>query len=228
MARLLLFANVAMFVVEVISQPRASLLQGPSLRTLFDLGGMNPAAIAVDGQYWRLLTSMFLHAGLLHLAFNMYALYLFGDLVEDIYGRVSFIAIYFLSGFLGSAASYVFGNPGVVAVGASGAIFGLIGAWAAYNYRRRGTALGSANLRGALIIVAINLVLGFSIAGIDNLAHIGGLVTGAVAGFAADAFGYRRTGWSVRLGVFMGLAVIGFALVVWRTSVLRETFSGLL
>jgi membrane associated rhomboid family serine protease len=225
-ARVLLFANVAMFVVALVARGRVSTFGGTSSRSLFDLGAMQPLAIAVDGQYWRFLTSMFLHTGLLHLAFNMYALYLFGDLVEDIYGRVSFVAIYFLSGFLGSVASYAFGSPYVIAVGASGAIFGLIGAWAAYNYKRRGTALGSANLRGAALIVAINLVLGFTIPGIDNLAHIGGLAAGAAAGFGAEGFSYRPVGRFVRSGVFAGLAIIGIALTVWRTSELTARFSG--
>ncbi len=226
-ARVLLFANVAMFLVEVFARARGTLFGGASTNSLFQLGAMQPIAIAVDGQYWRFFTSMFLHTGLLHLAFNMYALYLFGDLVEDIYGRLSFFAIYFLSGFLGGVTSYAFGSPYVIAVGASGAIFGLIGAWAAYNYKRRGTALGSANLRGAAIIVAINLVLGFTIPGVDNLAHIGGLVAGAAAGFGAEGFSYRPVGRFVRLAVFAGLAVIGIALTAWRTSVLAGPFSGL-
>jgi membrane associated rhomboid family serine protease len=226
-ARLLLFANVAVFLVALFSGGRGSPFGGAPSRTLFDLGAMQPLAIAVDGQYWRFFTSMFLHTGLFHLAFNMYALYLFGDLVEDIYGRMSFVAIYFLSGFLGGVASYAFGSPYVIAVGASGAIFGLIGAWAAYNYKRRGTALGSANLRGAAIIVAINLVLGFTIPGIDNLAHIGGLVAGAAAGFGAEGFTYRPVGRFVRFGVFAGLAAIGIALTAWRTTVIADPFSGL-
>ena len=226
-ARILLFANVAMFLVEVFAQPRSSPFTRGSSRTLFELGAMQPLAIAVDGQYWRFFTSMFLHTGLLHLGFNMYALYLFGDLVEDIYGRVNFLAIYFLSGFLGGVASYTFGSPYVIAVGASGAIFGLIGAWAAYNYKRRGTALGSANLRSAATIVAINLVLGFTIPGIDNLAHIGGLVAGGVAGFGAEGFSYRPVSRFVRYGVFAGLALIGIALAAWRTSVIADPLSGL-
>ena len=104
-ARIRLFANVAMFLIALVAQPRSSPFMRGSTRTLFDLGAMQPLAIALDGQYWRFFTSMFLHTGLLHLAFNMYALYLFGDLVEDIYGRAGFVAIYFLSGFLGGVAS---------------------------------------------------------------------------------------------------------------------------
>ncbi len=227
-ARILLYANVAMFLVELVVGGRGAPLGGGSTRSLLDLGAMYPPAIAVEGDYWRFFTSMFLHAGLFHLAFNMYALYLFGDLVEDIYGRVTFVGIYFLSGFLGGVASYAFGRPDVAAVGASGAIFGLIGAWAAYNFKRRGTALGSANLRGAAIIVAINLVLGFTLPGVDNLAHIGGLVAGGVAGLGAEGFRYRPVNRFVRLGVFAALAAIGIALTLWRTSVITNAFRGFL
>ena len=115
----------------------------------------------------------------------------------------------------------------MIAVGASGALFGLIGAWAAYNFKRRGTALGSANLRGAAMIVAINLVLGFTIPGVDNLAHIGGLVAGAAAGFGAEGFTYRPVPRSVRFGVFAALALGGVALTAWRTSVIADPLSGL-
>jgi membrane associated rhomboid family serine protease len=218
-ARVLLFANVAMFVVEV-AIGSASLFQGPGIKTLFDLGALQPIAIAQGGQYWRLFTAMFLHANLLHLGLNMYGLYLFGYLVEDILGRAAFVVLYFLSGLLASVTSYAFGNPGAVAVGASGAIFGMLGAWIAYNYRRRGTALGSANLRGAALIVALNLFLGFSIAGVDNLAHLGGLVTGVICGLTLEGVGKRGSARVLRVGILVALAAVGVALTVWRTSAL--------
>src|SRR5207245_7902717 len=102
---------------------------------LFNLGALFPPAVTFGHQYWRLITAMFLHAGLLHLALNMYALYLFGYLIEDAFGRPQFLAIYFITGFLASAASFAFGPVGEVGVGASGAILGLLGAWLAFNYR---------------------------------------------------------------------------------------------
>jgi rhomboid protease GluP len=219
-ARALLVANIAMFVVEAAIGANA--FQGPGIRTLFDLGALQPIAIAQGHQYWRLFTAMFLHAGLLHLVLNMYGLYLFGFLIEDTFGTPAFLGIYFVSGFLASVATYAFGSPNAIAVGASGAIFGLLGAWVAYNYRRRGTAMGSANLRTAALIVGLNLVLGFSIAGIDNLAHIGGLVTGVITGFAAEGLSYKRISRAVAIGVFLALVVAGVALTVWRTSELTR------
>jgi len=178
--------NVAMFLVETVLGGSRSLFSGPSQQKLFELGALYPPAIAQAHQYWRLITPMFLHAGLIHLAFNSYALYLLGFMVEGVFGKARFLAIYFVAGFLASVTSFAFGPAGEVGVGASGAIFGLLGAWVAFNYRRRTSYEASANLRWALMLIGINLVLGFSIAGIDNFAHLGGLVTGAVAGTLAE------------------------------------------
>jgi rhomboid protease GluP len=218
--RALLIVNIGMFVVEVAAGAGTALAAGPGLRTLFDLGAMQPLAIAQGHQYWRLFTAMFLHAGLLHLALNMYGLYLFGSIIEATYGEVKFLAIYFAAGLMASVASFVFSDPHSVAVGASGAIFGLLGAWVAFNFRRRGDAFASANLRWALMLIGINLVLGFSIAGIDNFAHLGGLVTGATAGTLAEGVGSRETRGIVQVVGFAAIALLGVALTLWRVSAL--------
>jgi membrane associated rhomboid family serine protease len=215
---LLIAANLAMFVVEVVLGGPGALLGGPDTNRLFDLGAANPLAIA-DGQFWRLFTAMFLHAGLIHIAFNMYGLYLFGYLIENAFSAARFLAVYLVGGLLASVTSFAFGaHPFAVSVGASGAVFALLGAWVAYNYRRRGSSLASANLQWALMLIGINLLLGFSIARIDNFAHIGGLVAGAVAGFFAEGFGPRNVRPLVRIGGFTLLIAVGVALVVWRTA----------
>ena len=147
------------------------------------------------GQNWRLVTAMFLHAGLLHIAFNAYALWVFGSVVEQELGRVRFLLIYFTTGIVASAASYAFG-PNAVGVGASGAIFGIFGAFVTYNYRRRHLAIAAARLRSAVTLVVINMVLALSIQGIDWRAHVGGFFAGLIAGFAAEGVGSasnRRT-----------------------------------
>jgi membrane associated rhomboid family serine protease len=216
----LLVANITMFLVEVALGGPGSLSSGPSVQRLFDLGAMQPLTIAQQHQYWRLFSAMFLHAGLLHIAFNMYALYLFGYLIEAALGKPRFIAIYFVSGFLASVTSYLFSDPRGVAVGASGAIFGLLGAWVAYNYRRRGSAVASFQLRWALMLIAINLVLGFSIASIDNSAHIGGLVAGIIAGTLAEGVGPVTSRRVVTALGFVSLVALGVVLTAYRTSVL--------
>jgi rhomboid protease GluP len=218
--RVLLLVNIGLFVVEVAAGSGGGVTGGPSLRTLFDLGAMQPLAVAQGHQYWRLFTAMFLHAGLLHLALNMYGLYLFGSIIEQAYGEVRFLAIYFAAGLMASVASFVFSDPRSVAVGASGAIFGLLGAWVAFNFRRRGNAFASANLRWALMLIGINLVLGFSIAGIDNFAHLGGLATGAAAGTLAEGIGPRETRGVVQVLGFVLIALLGIGLTLWRVSAL--------
>lgn len=151
-------------------------------RVLLLFGAMQNQLIA-HGEYYRLFTSMFLHIGLIHLAFNMYALYVIGQDVEQLYGAARFLLIYLLGGLGGSLASYLLSSGGLSA-GASGAIFALIGASIAYFYLHRNTfgARGQAQLRSMLMLAGINLLFGFTIPGINNLAHLGGLVFGALVG----------------------------------------------
>jgi membrane associated rhomboid family serine protease len=218
--RVLLIAIVAMYVVEILMGGPGSLLQGPNQRTLFDLGAMQPLAIA-DGQFWRLFSAMFLHAGLFHIGFNAYALWLFGRAIEGTLGRPWFLVIYFVSGFLASAASYAFGPLTALGVGASGAIFGIFGAFIAYNYRRRDTALGAANLRTALMLIVLNALLAVGYSAIDWRAHLGGLLSGLLIGYVADALGSRRNARAIAIVTVAALIGVGVALTVWRTEAIR-------
>lgn len=233
MTKLLLAAIVGMYIVEVVaSGGSGGLFLGPSNRTLFDLGAMYAPAVAA-GQYWRLFSSMFLHAGLIHLALNSYALWIFGPVVEQVFGRVRFLAIYFVSGFLASAASYAFGpvsiavfqgRPevvGAVAVGASGAIVGVFGAFIAYNFRRRHLAMARARLRMAVTLIAINALLTLGVPSIDWRAHAGGLVAGFAAGFLAEGAGPRKLRPVVQILALAGLIAAGIALLVWRTNAIN-------
>ncbi len=149
---------------------------------LLDFGAMFGPFIA-GGEYWRLFTAMFLHAGSMHLIFNGLGLLIFGKMAERIFGLYRFIIIYVLAGLAGSTASFAF-NDTVIGAGASGAIMGILGAVAAFYFIRRNT-LGEGerqNFKGLLIIAGINVILGFTISGIDNWAHMGGLVGGFVVG----------------------------------------------
>lgn len=130
------------------------------------------------GQAWRLVTPIFLHAGLLHIGVNMYSLWALGPAVERFYGHGRFLAVYLLSGMSGVLLSLVMSpNP---SVGASGAIFGLLGALAAFLYLHRATfgQFGAMQLRQLLFVALINLGMGLS-PGIDNWGHVGGLLAGA-------------------------------------------------
>lgn len=156
----------------------------PDLRVLILLGAKENSLIA-GGQYWRLITATFLHANLVHIFFNTYALYALGPESERIYGTGRFLALYFLAGLGGSVASYLF-SP-APSVGASGAIFGLIGGLGIFYYLSRKTLgdFARAQVQSMAAIAMINLIIGFASPGvIDNWGHLGGLVAGVIAGAA--------------------------------------------
>lgn len=223
---ILLGIIVAMFLVELVAGAALARSSGPSLHALVDLGALAPPLIA-SGQYWRLISAMFLHAGLLHLLLNGYALWLFGRFVETTFGPVRFLAIFFVTGFLASVASYAFGPLGEVGVGASGAILGLLGAFIAYNFRRRHLALAAGNLRWAVMIIAINVLFGLTFPGIDNRAHLGGLVAGILAGVVAEGAGRRGVRLATQVLGFAALIALGIALTAWRTDAIRAALPGL-
>lgn len=170
--------------------------------------GSWPVAIALEGEQWRLFTAMFLHLNLLHLLFNMYMLYIIGRQVELIFGHVRYLALFLIAGFGGSVASYVFSSPINVSAGASGAIFGLMGALVVAGHAIR------ADIRQVLVLIAINLAFGFVVGGIDWRAHLGGLVTGAVvAAILAHAPRSQRTlvqvvGCVLVVGLLAGAVVL--------------------
>jgi len=146
--------------------------------------GAKVTPLIAAGEYWRLLTSMFLHIGAMHLFFNGYALFVLGTELERLLGWGRFLAIYLLSGLFGGLASYALSDK--VSAGASGAIFGLIGALAAFFalHRRQLGSWGQRRLANILFLIAINLFLGFTQTWIDNWAHIGGLLGGLGLGLA--------------------------------------------
>ena len=178
--------------------------------------GMFPIGIA-EGQWWRLLTATFLHAGLLHILFNMYALYILGPGLERYLGSKRFASLYFLSALGGSAASFWFSNPSTLAVGASGAIFGLLTATIVIGQHLRN------DVSQLIVLLIINAVIGFS-GGIDWRAHFGGAIVGAsvAAIFVKDSNTASRKLQNV--GVF--LIFIGlFVLIVMRNQQLIAQFN---
>jgi rhomboid protease GluP len=181
----LLALNIAIYAIPRLLELVGVQVNGiPIYQYTLFLGAKDNASIKQDGQYYRFLTSMFLHGGLLHIGFNAWALYALGPEAERIYGTLRFLALYFLAGFAGGVASFAF--SAAPSVGASGAIFGLIGGLGAFYYVSR-QLLGEMSRQqlGSLItVVMINLFIGFNSGGlIDNNAHIGGLVGGLVAGW---------------------------------------------
>jgi membrane associated rhomboid family serine protease len=214
------------FVVFIVEIARSGGRINLTAQGLVDMGALVPAFVA-EGQYWRLLSAMFLHATLIHILLNAYALYLFGPFVEEHFGRRWFLPIYLVSGFLASVASYTFRgleDVGAVGVGASGAIAGLLGAFIAYNFRRRHLSLAQGNLRTALMIILLNAVFGFVVPAVDNAAHLGGLVAGIAAGAVVEGFGPRSARTATRWAGLAALVALGVVLAVWRTQEIRAAF----
>lgn len=141
--------------------------------------GVKANSLIIQGQVWRLFTPIFLHGSILHIGFNMYALYIIGPTLERLYGHQRYLALYILSGIAGNIFSFIFTpNP---SLGSSTAIFGLLSAEAIFLYRNR-TIFGRAAQRGLIQIVgiaAVNLFIGLS-PGIDNWGHVGGLLGGTL------------------------------------------------
>lgn len=172
--------------------------------------GMIPAAIA-QGEWWRLLTSTVLHGGILHLLFNMYALYWLGPQLESMLGQMRFAALYVFSALGGSIASYWFSDLNTVSVGASGAIFGLITATIVIGREMR------SDVSQLVVLLGLNVVIGFLQTGIDWRAHFGGAVVGAAVAYLYTK-GTRLNRDQIHRA---GLAVIFVALVL--ATVARNT-----
>jgi membrane associated rhomboid family serine protease len=206
----LVAVNALVFLVE--------LAQGVTVRGLGDAqivqdGGLYAAAVA-DGEWYRMVTAGFLHAGLIHIAFNMWLLWVLGGALERYAGAARMLLIYFTAILWGSAGALIV-NPDALTIGASGGVFGLMAALFLLE-RQRGVALLGSSV-GALLL--LNLVITFVLPGISVGGHIGGILGGAAAGFVLSDFGKGHLAYS-RLGVqaialsavlLVGAVVVGVA-----------------
>src|SRR5579859_3032762 len=206
--------NVAVFVGMVLAG--VSMLDNPSGPELVRWGA-NFGPLTLSGQWWRLLTCVFIHGGLLHIAFNMWCLWDLGRLAESLYGRWTFAGIYLVTGVAASLTS-LFHNPAVLSVGASGAIFGIAGALIASFYLGEFSlprAAIAGTLRSLVIFAGYNLFFGAVIARTDNAAHIGGLLMGLLMGALIAKAAPGHDDVARRAGVlFFGIALV-FGGALW-------------
>ncbi|MFO7567967.1 MAG: rhomboid family intramembrane serine protease [Enhygromyxa sp.] len=191
----------------------------PSVEALLSWGG-NLGLLTQSGQWWRLLTAMFLHAGIIHLAFNCYFAWVIGRICEQVFGAAAYVLVYFGSGLFASLVSVAW-QPASVSVGASGALFGVFGAFLGFTIRRREILppeFVKSVRRNALILIGINLVIGFAVPGIDVAAHVGGLVAGlgigySIARLAEKPVGSRQEAKAVRARA-IGLTALATAAIL--------------
>jgi rhomboid protease GluP len=189
----------------------ALVTQPPEVLTL---GALVPASVA-HGKLWLLGSSMFLHAGFIHLALNMLSLYFLGSFVEVAFGRGRFLALYLTSGLAGGIAYLYFGEFDGSVVGASGAIFGLLGGVLGYSLRRGTFSWQNPLIRQLLILTALNLYFGFSVSNISNTAHIGGLVGGLAFGWLVAPTVYSKKTLRAATPTFIVLGIEMIVLFAW-------------
>jgi membrane associated rhomboid family serine protease len=196
------YALIAINVIAFLTEQGQFTLLGSSIHgKVIEEGVLDRFDISVNHQYWRLVSAGFLHENFLHIGFNMYLLYLLGKMLEPAIGSVRFAAVYFTALLAGSfGALLATASP---SLGASGAVFGLMGAMVVELRARRLSVMESGI--GGLIV--INLIFSFSIANISVGAHVGGLIGGAIAGLALRAAGDRYKA----LGLLACLALIAIA-----------------
>jgi len=217
--KVLIGINVALFLAELLFGAVGA-MGGGSTGMLVDMGALVPAYVAVKHEYWRLFTAMWLHGGLLHVAFNMYALYIGGSYLEMIAGKGKYLAIYLIAGVAGNVAVYLLAAPISVTIGASTAIFGIFGAMFTFSLHNRDSAVGRA-LKSMGSVILINLVITFVVPGISWQGHVGGLIGGVLAVEALTWFGRRdlRAPWGARdVALLAAVVAIMVVAVVWRTA----------
>jgi rhomboid protease GluP len=222
-------ANIAVFLAMALASGSIMDFNGEVMVRF----GANFGPFTLSGQWWRLFTYMFLHGGLMHIAFNMWCLWDLGALCESLYGRWTYAAIYLITGVAAGLAS-VGWNPGTLSVGASGAIFGLAGALIASFYLGEFSVPRVAiqgTLRSLLFFVGFNVLFGTMMSGIDNAAHGGGLVSGLILGalIARVAPQEGNVGRRAVVLIFMVLIVGSAALGIhrWRGSGIHFGRSGM-
>lgn len=218
---ILVLLNILVFILMALSGVHPF---EPSVEALIQWGG-NLREITLGGQQWRLLTSVFLHGGLIHLLFNMYALLYIGGLLESKFGNKNYIIAYIATGLFASIASISF-NDNIVSIGASGAIFGMYGVFLSL-LTLKGIDLPRESRKNLvssiLFFVGYNLFYGFTKEGIDNAAHIGGLLSGIVIGLAFyPSLKYPRYSRPISIGISVIILATIFIMPRIFTSKLGE------
>ncbi|MEN8727913.1 MAG: rhomboid family intramembrane serine protease [Sulfurovum sp.] len=195
-------------IVYLFSAFFSQSLADMDMQVLVDMGALFGPLTVLKGEWWRLLTAMFLHGGMTHLLMNMFSLYLVGRGAEMYFDTKSYLSIYFFSGIIGGLVS-LYMHPVSVGVGASGAIFGVFGALAGFflAHRDKIASHSKAFMKDFSIIIAINLVIGLTIPSIDVSAHIGGLVVGFIGGFALS----KNPNWLLAYSASMVLVIMAIA-----------------
>jgi membrane associated rhomboid family serine protease len=207
--KILIGLNVGVYLITVV---QGAGLNSPGGKLFSQWALYGP--LVNHGDWWRLITSAFLHEGIAHIGFNMAALWFVGGPVEEYLGRLRYIMVYLVSGLAGSAGA-LFQSPHAVTVGASGAIFGILGALLVIEWNVTGRLMGT-----AMTWIILNLVISFAIPGISWGGHVGGLIAGILCTFAFVRLGKHRSVYSplgiVAVSVIVLVGVLSVLAAYWR------------
>ena len=208
MTKLILLICIVMYIILGINSNNFFNI---GINALVNFGGNN-LLIVQSGEVWRLISAAFLHVSLIHLLVNMYSLVIIGTQVETFIGKFKFLFVYLISAICGNLLSLIFNEANIVSVGASGAIFGLMGALLYFGYHYR-LYLSEAIKTQIIPVIVLNLLLGFMVSGVDNAAHIGGLIGGYLASMAIGIENKSKTrdkvnGWIVLILLIVFLSYI--------------------
>lgn len=202
----LLISNFILFLAMILSGSNIFSIE-PTV--LYEYGGLvNYETMGSVNGLFRLITSIFLHGGIMHLLFNMYALYIIGPQIESFFGKTKYLLIYLGGGIIGNLLSMLFQANNVVSIGASGAIFGLLGALVYFGYHYR-VYLGSVIKSQIIPLIILNLAIGFMIPGIDIFSHFGGLIGGFLVTKAVGVK-YKSTKFDQINGIIMTAILVAF------------------
>ena len=208
---ILIAINIVMFILMYIAGNGST-----DIKTLLFYGANNSELIKEYHEYYRLITSTFLHIGVIHLVCNMYALYVIGPQLESFYGKVKYLLIYLIGGVIGNLFANIF-EINAVGAGASGAIFALFGSLLYFGYHYR-VYLGNVIKTRVVPIIILNLMIGFMYNGISNAAHIGGLIGGVLLSMAAGVPNKSTTSDRMN-GIVLSIIFIGFLIYM---SIIRN------
>jgi len=212
----LIAINLLVFLIVAIQARSGVDLSGSAI---YRNGTLAPTLVA-GGQWWRLVTSGFLHVSVIHVGLNMFSLYVLGVALERLLGHGRFLTVYLLALIGGSAAVMLFADPFGPTVGASGAIFGLMGGLVVVFKRFR------FDMRSLIVVLAVNLYLSFQLAGISWQAHVGGLVVGAAA-TAAMVYPSAATRRRVEIASVAAIVIVVVAVVLLRDANIGDRYCGI-
>lgn len=240
------FVNYVLMGIIILGLVSMEVAGGSTTDEVLIRFGANYGPLILQGELWRLFTSMFLHIGPQHLAFNLVGLVIFGLEMERIYGRYRYLVIYLIAGLLGNLLSFAVQGPSHYSAGASGAIYGVIGTNLAFFwlYRHRLGEYGRQRRNMVLTLVGIGLVLGLTVMPADNWAHMGGFLAGAILGYGlaprywvnpattppriADRAALSRRWWVPTLGLLAFGGGLWLATSFWSARLGEVPFGSLM